>query len=65
MRAESIGMLETEDEAGNDNKIIAVPMPKVDNKFKDYNDVSDIPQKKQKMISSIFLKITRNPEPGK
>ena len=32
-----IGMLEMEDEAGIDNKIVAVPLPKLDIKFKDYN----------------------------
>ena len=40
-----IGMLEMEDEAGIDNKVIAVPLPKLDIKFKDYNDVTDIPAK--------------------
>ena len=53
-----------EDEAGIDNKIVAVPMPKVDPKFKDYNDVSDIPEETKKNIK-YFLKTTKKTEPGK
>src|SRR3989338_10397156 len=45
-----IGMLEMEDEAGIDNKVIAVPLSKTDPKFKDYNDVSDIPAKTKSEI---------------
>lgn len=59
-----IGMLEMEDEAGIDNKIIAVPMPKVDNKFKDYNDVADIPQKTKDDLKYFFENYKKN-EPGK
>ncbi|MEK7185882.1 MAG: inorganic diphosphatase [Patescibacteria group bacterium] len=59
-----IGMLEMEDEAGIDNKIIAVPMPKVDNKFKDYNDVSDIPQKTKDDLKYFFENYKKS-EPGK
>src|SRR3989338_9514764 len=40
-----IGMLEMEDEAGIDNKVIAVPMGKIDLRFKGYEDITDIPQK--------------------
>ena len=56
-----IGMLEMEDEAGIDNKIVAVPMPKVDPKFKDYNDVSDIPEetKKYKIFFENYKKQNR------
>ncbi len=59
-----IGMLEMEDEAGIDNKIIAVPMPKVDQKFKDYNDVSDIPEKTKKELR-YFFENYKKLEPGK
>lgn len=59
-----IGMLEMEDEAGIDNKIVAVPMPKVDNKFKDYNDVSDIPQETKDDLKYFFENYKKN-EPGK
>ena len=59
-----IGMLEMEDEAGIDNKIIAVPSSKVDIKFKDYNDVSDIPQKTKDEIK-YFFENYKKLEPGK
>ncbi len=59
-----IGMLEMEDEAGIDNKIVAVSMPKVDNKFKDYNDVSDIPQKTRDELKYFFENYKKG-EPGK
>lgn len=59
-----IGMLEMEDEAGIDNKIVAVPIPKVDNKFKDYNDVSDIPQETKDKLKHFFENYKKS-EPGK
>ena len=62
--SQPIGMLEMEDEAGIDNKIVAVPMPKVDPKFKDYNDVSDIPAKTKDEIK-YFFENYKKLEPGK
>jgi len=59
-----IGMLEMQDEAGIDNKVIAVPLPKVDPKFKDYNDVSDIPAKIKDEIKYFFENYKKS-EPGK
>ncbi len=59
-----IGMLEMEDEAGTDNKIIAVPLAKVDPKFKDYNDISDIPEKTKNEIKYFFENYKKT-EPGK
>ncbi len=59
-----IGMLEMEDEAGIDNKVVAVPLPKVDPKFKDYNDVSDIPAKTKDEIKYFFENYKKS-EPGK
>ena len=59
-----IGMLEMEDEAGIDNKIVAVPMGKIDQKFKDYNDVSDIPQKTKDDLK-YFFENYKKLEPGK
>ena len=59
-----IGMLEMKDEAGVDNKIIAVPLPKIDPKFKDYNDVSDIPQKTKDDLKYFFENYKKS-EPGK
>lgn len=59
-----IGMLEMEDEAGIDNKIIAVAMDKVDPKFKDYNDASDIPEETKKELKYFFENYKKS-EPGK
>jgi inorganic pyrophosphatase len=59
-----VGMLEMEDEAGIDNKIVAVPLPKVDNKFKDYKDVEDIPQKTRDDLKYFFENYKKG-EPGK
>ncbi len=59
-----IGMLEMEDEAGLDNKIVAVPMPKVDKKFADYNDVDDIPAEIRDQIKYFFENYKKT-EPGK
>jgi len=59
-----IGMLEMEDEAGIDNKVVAVPIHKVDPKFKDYNDVSDIPAKTKSEIKYFFENYKKS-EPGK
>ena len=59
-----IGMLEMEDEAGIDNKIIAVPLPKLDIKFKDFNDVKDIPVKMKEEIK-YFFENYKKLEPGK
>lgn len=59
-----IGMLEMEDEAGIDNKVIAVPLLKVDPKFKDYNDVTDIPDKTKEEIKYFFENYKKS-EPGK
>lgn len=62
--ARPIGMLEMEDEAGEDTKIVAVPLVKVDPKFSSYNDVSDIPEKTRNDIKYFFENYKKT-EPGK
>ena len=59
-----IGMLEMEDEAGEDTKVIAVPMPKVDKKFASYNDIADIPNDVKEKIKYFFENYKKT-EPGK
>ena len=59
-----IGMLEMEDEKGVDNKVVAVPLPKVDVKFKGYEDITDIPQKTRDEIKYFFENYKKS-EPGK
>ena len=59
-----IGMLETKDEEGEDTKVVAVPMPKVDPKFAEYNELSDVPKKILDDIKYFFENYKKN-EPGK
>ncbi len=49
-----IGMLEMEDEAGIDTKIIAVPHPKVDPFYADIQDISDLPKAVKLKIKNFF-----------
>ena len=62
--ARPIGMLEMEDEAGIDTKIIAVPTVKVDPFFTKINDVSDLDEMTRKKIQH-FLNHYKELEPGK
>ncbi len=59
-----IGMLEMEDEAGEDTKVIAVPMPKVDKKYAEINDITDIPSETKEKIKYFFENYKKT-EPGK
>ncbi len=59
-----IGMLEMEDEAGQDEKVIAVPMPKVDKKYAEVNDIADIPSETKEKIKYFFENYKKT-EPGK
>jgi len=59
-----IGMLEMEDEAGIDNKIIAIPSKKVDPFYASVNDISDISEATQKLIKHFFEQY-KDTEPGK
>jgi inorganic pyrophosphatase len=59
-----IGMLEMEDEAGIDTKIIAVPSVKVDPFFSNINDISDLDEMTKKKIQHFFNHY-KELEPGK
>ncbi len=39
-----VGLLKTEDESGEDTKIIAVPTEKIDPRFKEVKDINDVPK---------------------
>lgn len=52
--AKPIGVLLTEDENGTDEKIIAVPAPKVDAYFADVNELEDLPRILIDKISHFF-----------
>ena len=49
-----IGVLETKDEKGCDEKIICVPLDKIDRRFAKYQDIGDVSQTKLNMISHFF-----------
>ncbi len=59
-----IGLLEMEDEAGIDTKIIAVPTKKIDPLFGEYQDVADIPEAIKNKIRH-FYENYKSLEPGK
>ena len=59
-----IGMLEMEDEAGIDNKVIAVPTQKIDPFYSNVENITDINQAALMMIKHFFEKY-KEIEPGK
>lgn len=59
-----IGLLEMEDEAGTDNKIIAVPTKKVDPFYASIKDLTDINDATKNMIKHFFERY-KDIEPGK
>ena len=64
VKARPIGMLLMEDEAGVDNKIIAVPIEKVDPRFKEIQDINDLGEHYKKEIH-VFLEDCKKLEPKK
>lgn len=64
MEAKPIGMLETEDEKGQDAKVVAVPPEKVNPEFGKYNDISELPEEIREKIKYFFENYKKN-EPGK
>ena len=64
VRAKPIGVLITQDEKGNDRKVLAVPHEKIDPRFKDINDVNDVPSSILDQIKH-FFEHYKELEPGK
>jgi inorganic pyrophosphatase len=62
--ARPIGLLLMEDEAGKDNKIIAVPKEKIDPRFKEIQSIEDLSEHLKKEIQEFFETYKRL-EPGK
>lgn len=54
IKAKLIGMLEMEDEAGVDTKLIAVPVQKVDPLFGAWSDITDVPAHTTKLVKHFF-----------
>ncbi len=59
-----IGLLEMEDEAGLDNKVIALPSEKVDPFFAHIKDIADLEENLKQKIKHFFENY-KNLEPGK
>lgn len=64
IQAKPIGMLETEDEKGQDAKLVAVPTEKTNPEFGKYNDISELPEELTEKIKYFFENYKKN-EPGK
>lgn len=62
--AKPVGLLEMEDEAGIDTKIIAVPLAKVDPFFGIWRDIADVPDSYKNRIRH-FFEHYKEIEPGK
>lgn len=49
-----VGVLMTEDESGGDEKLLAVPTEKVDPRYKEINDLADVPAHQLDRIKNFF-----------
>jgi len=54
IKARPIGVLLMKDEAGTDNKIVAVPIEKVDPRFKEIKDIKDVGEHLKEEIKVFF-----------
>lgn len=64
IRARPIGMLVMEDEAGKDEKVVAVPISKLDQTYDGIKDVADLPEILRKKVKH-FFEHYKDLEPGK
>jgi len=64
VKARVIGVLEMEDEGGIDTKVVTVPIEKIDPRFKEIQDVSDLGEHAKKEIME-FFEVYKRLEPGK
>lgn len=64
IEAKPVGVLEMEDEEGPDAKIVAVPKAKIDPRFKNVNDIQDLPEAIKNKIKH-FFEHYKELEPGK
>ncbi len=54
IRARAVGVLNMEDEAGEDAKLVAVPHQKLTQLYNDVNDIDDVPQLLRDQIGHFF-----------
>lgn len=59
VKARPIGMVKTADEKGGDNKIIAVPVSKVDPRFNEIKSLKDLPKHVQEELSIFFKEVKK------
>lgn len=59
VKARAIGMIKTADEKGGDNKILAVPVSKVDPRFDEIQSVEDLPKHVQEELLIHFKEIKK------
>jgi inorganic pyrophosphatase len=59
VKARTIGMLKTADEKGGDNKIIAVPVSKLDPRFDEIQSIEDLPKHVQEELLLHFKEIKK------
>ena len=59
-----VGVLVTEDDAGGDEKILCVPLPKISAQYEGVNEVADVPQGLVRQIEHFFSHY-KDLEPGK
>jgi inorganic pyrophosphatase len=64
IKCHAVGLLEMEDEAGVDTKILAVPDKKIDAIFGVYDSIDDVPEQSKKLIKQ-FFQVYKSLEPGK
>jgi inorganic pyrophosphatase len=64
IKSRVIGVLIMEDESGKDEKIVAVPVTKLDPKMANINDLSDLPEIELNQIKH-FFETYKDLEPGK
>lgn len=55
VKARPIGILFMEDESGEDSKIIAVPLEKIDPHFENIKELNDLPDYTRKLIEEFFV----------
>lgn len=59
VKARTIGMLKTADEKGGDNKILAVPVSKLDPRFDEITSIDDLPKHVQEELLLHFKEIKK------
>jgi inorganic pyrophosphatase len=54
IKVRPVGVLHTEDEEGQDSKIVATPTSKIDPSFSNVQDIKDVPQHLKDQIKHFF-----------